>query len=187
MIPCFDGFVNKFCNIGAGPCQRSACPQRGNAVYYDKQEIVSDEQRGGTTDERTAGAASAPQNTGRGLWAAASAGTGAGVPPHHRKRKDPQHDLLRPLRHRQDHRGPHHCRKQRDDPPQAQRHLLRHRRHQGGPQGHRHTGRGRGHPALPRRDPVPEQKAAAEPVGVHRGRQRHPHRLHHRKPLLLHL
>ena len=34
--------------------------------------------------------------------------------------------------------------------PQAQRHLLRHRGHQGGAQGYRHTGRGRGDPAVPR-------------------------------------
>lgn len=44
-----------------------------------------------------------------------------------------------------------------------------------------------GHPALSGRDPVPEQKAAAEPVGVHRGRQRDSHRLHDREPLFLHL
>lgn len=44
-----------------------------------------------------------------------------------------------------------------------------------------------GHPALPRRDTVPQQKAAAEPSGVHRGRFCHPHCLHHREPLLLHL
>lgn len=31
------------------------------------------------------------------------------------------------------------------------------------------------------------KKAAAEPVGVHRGRQRDPHRLHDREPLFLHL
>ena len=143
--------------------------------------------KGGIPDERTAGAALAPQNAGRGLRPAASAGAGAGVPPHHRERPHPQHDLLRPLRHRQDHRGPHHCGEQRHDPPQAKRHLLRHRRHQGRAQGHRHAGRGGGHPALSGRDPVPEQKAAAEPVGVHRGRQRDPHRLHDREPLFLHL
>ena len=35
--------------------------------------------------------------------------------------------------------------------------------------------------------PVPEQKAAAEPFGMHRGRQRHPDCFHHREPLFLHL
>ena len=34
---------------------------------------------------------------------------------------------------------------------------------------------------------VPQQKAAAEPSGVHRGRFCHPHCIHHREPLLLHL
>ena len=33
---------------------------------------------------------------------------------------------------------------------QAQRHLLRHGRYQGGAQGYRHTGRGGGDPAVPR-------------------------------------
>ena len=31
------------------------------------------------------------------------------------------------------------------------------------------------------------KKAAAEPAGVHRGRLGHPHCIHHREPLLLHL
>ena len=31
------------------------------------------------------------------------------------------------------------------------------------------------------------KKAAAEPFGMYRGRQRHPDRLHHREPLFLHL
>ena len=38
-----------------------------------------------------------------------------------------------------------------------------------------------------RRDTVSQQKAAAEPSGVHRGRFCHPHCIHHREPLLLHL
>ena len=44
-----------------------------------------------------------------------------------------------------------------------------------------------GHSAVSGRDPVPEQKAAAEPFGMHRGRQRYPDRFHHREPLFLHL
>ena len=36
-------------------------------------------------------------------------------------------------------------------------------------------------------DPVSEQKAAAEPAGMHRGRLGHSDRVHHRKPVFLHL
>ena len=48
------------------------------------------------------------------------------------------------------------------------------------------AGAGR-HPAVSGRDPVPEQKTAAEPAGVHRGRLGHPHCIHHREPVFLHL
>ena len=48
-------------------------------------------------------------------------------------------------------------------------------------------GGGGRHPAVSGRDPVPEQKAAAEPAGVHRGRLGHPHCIHHREPVFLHL
>ena len=142
---------------------------------------------GGRHNERTTGAAPAAQNAGRCVRAAASAGPGQGVSPHHRERTHPQYDLLRPVRYRQDHSGPHHRREQRHDPAQAQRHFLRHRRHQGGAQGHRYAGGGGRHPAVSGRDPVPEQKAAAEPAGVHRGRLGHPHCIHHREPVFLHL
>ena len=37
------------------------------------------------------------------------------------------------------------------------------------------------------RDPVSEQKAAAEPAGMHRGRLGHSDCVHHRKPVFLHL
>ena len=57
-------------------------------------------------------------------------GPGAGVPPHHRERPHPQHDLLRPIRHWQDHPWPGSLREQRHDAAQAQRHLLRHGRYQ---------------------------------------------------------
>jgi len=49
------------------------------------------------------------------------------------------------------------------------------------------AGGGGRHPAVSGRDPVPEQKAAAEPAGVHRGRLGHPHCIHHREPVFLHL
>ncbi len=48
--------------------------------------------------------------------------------------------------------------------------------YQGSAQGYRHAGSGGRHSAVSGRDPVPEQKAAAEPVGMYRGRQRHPDR-----------
>ena len=76
---------------------------------------------GGKHNERTTGAAPAAQNAGRCVRAAASAGPGQGVSPHHRERTHPQHDLLRPVWYRQDHSGPHHRREQRHDSAQAQR------------------------------------------------------------------
>ena len=39
--------------------------------------------------------------------------------------------------------------------------------------------------AVPGRDPVFQQEAAAVPAGVYGEREDHPHRLHHREPLLL--
>ena len=42
-----------------------------------------------------------------------------------------------------------------------------------------------GHSAVPGRDPVLQQKAAAEPAGVHGERVSDPHRLHHGEPVFL--
>lgn len=55
--------------------------------------------------------------------------------------QDSQHDLLRPVRRRQDHRCQHHCSGQRYAVAQAQRHDGLDERHQVGARGHRYTRR----------------------------------------------
>ena len=167
IIPCFAFFVNCSRELSENDFQIKYCSRRINAIYYRKNTGFFARYGRREHDERTIGAAPAAQNSGRRLRPAASAGTGQGVPPYHRERAYPQYDLLWPIRHGQDHRGPHHCRKQRYDAAQAERHILRHRGHQGGAQGHRYAGGSGRHPAVSGRDPVSEQKAAAEPAGMH--------------------
>jgi len=103
----------------------------------------------------------------------------------HRGRDLRQHDLLWPLRHRQDHHRLHHRQAHGEGPVSPERHH----RVFAGCEGHH---RGRGHhagpqrgAAVPGRDPVFQQEAAAKPAGVHGKRQDHPHRLHHGESLFL--